>query len=279
MGVRYQTAAFGGIEVQRTESFDQLEENRTALTRTPAGNEHRFSRRPQRIDSRCDGGRVGQQPRPRFRCEVFVALKHGGDFATQGINRKLHVGGTRFATFSERARQRCVQFERYQCRVAHGPRVTRDGPYDVGVCDVLQRAAVLLRLRHAPGQHEQRYARDVRVRDAGQAVGDAGSCSDQRDADATGQLGVCMRHMHRSPLVAYVDDADAFRIDPHPQRHDMSAAQAEHAVDTACLQEAGSDGCDRIVRNRGSVHAGFPLAVSSRPWHGQPRETAPGRNA
>ena len=79
----------------------------------------------------------------------------------------------------------------------------------------------------------------MRVGDAGDGVGHARARGDQRDAEFAGQFGMRLRHVDGGALVAHVDDADAFRIEPHPDRHDVAAAQREHARDAAALQETG----------------------------------------
>jgi hypothetical protein len=48
-----------------------------------------------------------------------------------------------------------------------------------------------------------------------------------------------LRHVDRGPLVADIDDPDALRIEAHPDRHDVAAAQGEDAVDPACPQKPG----------------------------------------
>src|SRR5690242_21395872 len=50
------------------------------------------------------------------------------------------------------------------------------------------------------------------------------------------------RHMHRSPFVAHVDDADAEPGHMVPDRLDMAALEPEYPVDAACLQEARNPG-------------------------------------
>jgi hypothetical protein len=51
-----------------------------------------------------------------------------------------------------------------------------------------------------------------------------------------------MGHVDGSALVAHIDDADAFRIEPHPQRHDVTAAQRKDAVDAARLEATRDPG-------------------------------------
>ncbi len=79
----------------------------------------------------------------------------------------------------------------------------------------------------------------MRVGDAGDGVGHSGAGCDQRHAEFAGQFGMRLRHVDRRALVTNIDDADAFRIEPHPDRHDVSAAKRKDALDAAPLQEAG----------------------------------------
>ena len=48
-------------------------------------------------------------------------------------------------------------------------------------------------------------------------------------------------HVHRSALVAHVNDLDALRVEPHPDRHDMAAAKREDALRAPPLEQAGDE--------------------------------------
>ena len=48
-----------------------------------------------------------------------------------------------------------------------------------------------------------------------------------------------VRHVDGGTFVAHIDDADAFGVQPHPDRHDVAAAQREDPVHATGLQEAG----------------------------------------
>ena len=85
-------------------------------------------------------------------------------------------------------------------------------------------------------------ARQRGVGDRGDRVGHAGPGSDHRDAELAGQLGMGVRHVDGGALVAHVDDADAEPRDVVPDRLDVAALQAEHAVDAARLEEARDPG-------------------------------------
>jgi len=92
------------------------------------------------------------------------------------------------------------------------------------------------------------------VGDAGHGVGDAGPGGDQRDAEAAGQLGVRVGHVHGRPLVAHVHDADALGVGAHPQRHDVTAAEREDAVHAASLEEASRHSGGGVGGRTGWVH-------------------------
>ena len=55
-----------------------------------------------------------------------------------------------------------------------------------------------------------------------------------------------MGHVDGGPLVAHVDDADAFGVQPHPDRHDVPAAQPKYPVHTALFEKARNHRCGRM---------------------------------
>jgi hypothetical protein len=79
----------------------------------------------------------------------------------------------------------------------------------------------------------------MRVGDAGDGVGDPGPRGDEGDAKLADQLGMCLRHVDRGPLVAHVDDPNALCVKAHPDRHDVAAAQGKDPVDPAGPEEPG----------------------------------------
>ena len=169
---------------------------------------------------------------------MLVELQRLRHDAAQRVGRKIDIGRAGLAAFAVSARDRFVQFLQHQRGLAHGAGIARDRAHQLGVIHVLQAAAIFLRPRIAAGHHEDRRARNMRVGDAGDGVGHAGTGGDQRDAELAGQFRVGLGHMHGGALVAHVDDADAFGIEPHPDRHDVAAAEREHAGDAAAFQEA-----------------------------------------
>ena len=54
------------------------------------------------------------------------------------------------------------------------------------------------------------------------------------------------------------DEADAFRIDAHPDRHDVAAAQREHAVHSAGLEETGDHRRRAVFGNLWCIHRSLP---------------------
>ncbi len=136
--------------------------------------------------------------------------------------------------------------------------MARDRLHQPDVVHVLQRPAPLLRVWRHPGQHKQRRTRHVRVGNAGHGIGEAGACGHQRDAKIAGEFGMGLRHMYRGALVAHIDDADAFEIGAHPDRHDVAAAQREYAIHASCPQEPRDNGRAAIVRQ---LHGIFLTAL------------------
>src|SRR4029077_15983442 len=69
----------------------------------------------------------------------------------------------------------------------------------------------------------------------------------ERHSELAGQFCVRLGHVDRCALVADIDDTDSFRVEPHPDRHDMAAAQREYALDAALLQKP-CDQCGCAIR-------------------------------
>jgi hypothetical protein len=60
---------------------------------------------------------------------------------------------------------------------------------------------------------------------------------------------MCLRHMNSSTFVANINDLNAFRIEPHPDRHDVAATERKHAANTASPQKAGNQISGAIGRS------------------------------
>ena len=167
----------------------------------------------------------------------------------QRIDREVDIGGARFAAFAERAGDGFVEFGGHARRIAHGAGVTGDRAHDLRGVHVLQPAAILLRLRIAARQNEDRRARHMGVGDAGHGVGESGPGRDERHAEFACQFRMGLRHMDRRALVTHVDDADPLGVDAHPHRHDVAAAQSEDAFHAARFQHARDDRGGAVVRD------------------------------
>ena len=176
--------------------------------------------------------------------------------AAQRVGREIDVGGAGLAAFAEGARDRFIQLLQDQRRFAHGAGIARDGAHQLRVVHVLQAAAIFLRAGVAAREHQHGRTRNMRVGDAGDGIGHSRASRNQRHAEFTGEFGMRLRHVDGGTLVADIDDADAFRIEPHPDRHDVAAAQREHALDATTLQET----CDQVGGAiRRDFHGATPL--------------------
>jgi hypothetical protein len=98
----------------------------------------------------------------------------------------------------------------------------------------------------------------MRVGDASDGVGDPGPGGDEADAELARQLGMCLRHVDRGPLIAHVDDPDALRVKAHPDRHDVAAAQGKDPVDPACPEKPGDAPGGAVGRE---LHHGWATRV------------------
>ena len=115
----------------------------------------------------------------------------------------------------------------------------RDGPDHVHVVHLLERAAAQVRERALAADHQDRAVRAPGVRDAGDAVGDAGAGGDDRAADLGGvQPAVRVGRVDGRLLVAHVDDLDALVERAVVDGHDVPAREREDAVDAGHLERA-----------------------------------------
>jgi len=257
MSVGHQALAFSGVQVGRAEGIEQRDELAPGAARAATADHQRPARSPQQFRRAGHGGRLRLRPRRRPGEEEFVALQGRRHRGAQRVGRKVEVHRSRLAAVAACPRHCLVELLQHQGRIAHGPRIARQRAHQVGMDDVLQRAAVLLRLRRHTGQHQHRRPGDMRVGNAGHRVGDAGPGRDQRHAETARHVAMRVSHVNRRALVTHVDDADAFGIEPHPDRHDVTAAQRKDRVDAARLQAARNDSCNRVAgqRRRGRGHA------------------------
>ena len=68
------------------------------------------------------------------------------------------------------------------------------------------------------------------IGNASHGVGDARPGGDQRHTQTACELGMGMGHVDGRSFVPNINDANAFGVQPHPDRHDVAAAQAKHPV-------------------------------------------------
>ena len=160
----------------------------------------------------------------------------------QHVGRNLEIDRAGLAGVAHGARHRLVELADHLVGDAQGARRPRHRPQDVDMRDVLQRPHIGLRPRRAAADQQHRRARQRGVGHGGDGVGDARTGGRHGDAEAAGQLGMGVRHVHGRALVAHVDDADALPRDMVPDRLDVAALQAEDAVDAARFEKARDPG-------------------------------------
>jgi hypothetical protein len=79
----------------------------------------------------------------------------------------------------------------------------------------------------------------MRVGYTGDRIRHARTRRNHRDTKLAGEFGMCLCHVNGGTLVANVDDPNSLRIETHPDRHDVAAAESENASDPTSLQKAG----------------------------------------
>ena len=105
----------------------------------------------------------------------------------------------------------------------------------------MQRPEIVLGARGAAADQQHGNAFELRVRHGGDAIGHARTGGHHRDAEPPGEHGVRVRHVHRRAFVAHVDDAHAALRQLVPDRLDVAALQAEHAIDAARDEEVDDE--------------------------------------
>ena len=246
MGIGHEAAAFAGVEVDRAQRVEQTHQRGACVARATTADDERTACRGEQIRGLRDAFRIGQRTHTRFRREVLVLHKRRGNVRPQRIGREIEIRWPGLVAVTQRTREGFVQLLQDERRFPDGAGVARDRANQIGVDDVLQRATVFLRARRQSRKHEHARARDVRICDAGHRIRHARPGRDQGNADVAAQCTVGVGHVHGGAFVAHVDDRDALRIESHPDRHDVAAAQPEHAIDAAPLEEAGDDARDRV---------------------------------
>src|SRR4051812_19349390 len=72
-------------------------------------------------------------------------------------------------------------------------------------------------------------------------------------------------HVHRGPLVADIDDADALGVEPHPDRHDVAAAEREDALHATALQQARDEARHAVGMDHHAAPPHSPVRARGRP--------------
>ena len=108
--------------------------------------------------------------------------------------------------------------------------------------NVLQWAHVGLWTRGAAANQQHRRARERSIGHSRDGIGDAWSCGNHGNPEATGELGMGVCHMDGRTLVPDIYDANSLPSDMIPNRLNMTALQTKYAVDAARLQKSGNPG-------------------------------------
>ena len=132
-----------------------------------------------------------------------------------------------------------VMAERFgrRCR----PRRLGDGLGHVGLAQLLEAAAAELPGRGVAGQQHHRQFRAERGEQRADRVGVSRPAGDQCDAGLSGEAAVGVRHVHRSGLVAHMDEVEAGIEGGVEDRHDVIAGQREDAARAEPAQRLGDD--------------------------------------
>ena len=239
---RHQAAALLGVEIERAGGIEQAQQLGRRAARAAAGDDQRALRRPEHVDRLRDRRRIGRRPPCRLRLHPFVEHELRRHMRAQHVGRDFDIDRAGLARVAHRARDRLVELADHLIGDAQRSRRPRHRTQDIDMRDVLQRPHVGLRARRAAADQQHRRARERGIGHGGDGVGDAGTRGRHRDAEAAGQLGMRMRHVHRGALVAHVDDADALLRDVVPDRLDVPALQAEYAIDAARFEKSRDPG-------------------------------------
>ena len=238
-------AALLRVEIHRAGAVEEPHELAAAAHRTAAGQHQRalrFANHPRRL---LDVGRIRRETARRLGIEPLAQHELRGDRLAQHVGGNLDVDGPRRVAVARGGRIRLVEIAQHVVGEAQRARHARDRPHDVDVRDALQWTEIVLRDGRAAADQQHRDALELRVGHRGHAVGDAWTGGDHRDADAATERRVRLRHVNGSAFVAHVDDAHAALAELVPDRLDVPALQAEHAIDAARDQEVDDDLGDR----------------------------------
>ncbi len=234
---RNEIAAFLGVDVHGARPVQEFDE----LFACPQCATTRQHQRPPRL--RDDPGGPFDVSRVRrnmpwwFRRQPFGQDELRRHRFAQHVGGNLDVHGARRIAIAASSREGLVEVPQHVVSDAQRARRAGDRTHDIRVGDSLQRAEIVLRARRAAADQHDRHAFELRVGHRGDAIGDARARGHHRDADATRQNGMRVRHVHRRAFVAHVDDAHSALAELVPDRLNVAALQAEHAVGAAGEQE------------------------------------------
>ena len=246
---RHQPAAFLRVEIERAAGVEQPHQRGAGLPRAATGDDQRTPGGPEGVDRLRNGGRLWHEKARRLGLDPFVEHQLRGHRRAQHVGRDLDIDRTGLAHIAHGARDRFVELAHHLLGDAGGARHAGDRPQDVDMRDVLQRPHIGLRARRASADQQHRRARERGVGHGGDRIGHARPGRHHGDAERAGELGMGMRHVHRGPFVAHVDDANAAARDVIPDRLDMAALQPEDAVDAARREKPRDPGrAGKLIR-------------------------------
>ena len=153
---------------------------------------------------------------------------------------------------------RFVQFLQHQSGVAHAACIAGDAGHHLGVVQVLQSPAVVLRGGRGAREHQHTGTGHMRIGNAGDGVGHTRSCGHQCHTQAVRQFGFCMGHVNSGTFIAHIDETDAVGVQAHPNRHDVTAAQSIDPFNALADQKPGDQVGNRMFNRRSCLH-GFPF--------------------
>ncbi len=156
------------------------------------------------------------------------------DLAVEDVARDLEIGGARRA--GEGLARRHRDHVGDALGRAHAGRELGDGPHDVDMRQVLERAHHVLAERALAADMQDRAFRAERGRDPGHGVHAAGPRRGHDAAELAGLARIAVGRVRRDLLVAHVDDADALVDAAVVDVDDVAAAQREDRVDALVLE-------------------------------------------
>ena len=171
--------------------------------------------------------------RGAFDIEVLREHDPGRHARAQHIGRNLHVDRSRRIAVAYCGRPCLVEVAQEVVGRSQRAGAARHGLHDRDVVDALQRPEIVLRHRRAAADQQDRSALELRIGDRRHAVGDTGPRGRERDAQLARQHRMAVRHVHGGAFIAHVDNPHFALGQVVPDRLDVAALEAVHAVNTA----------------------------------------------